>query len=384
MPSVNNRAALLVAATLLATSACGGNGTVPSNALNAANPALQGAGVGATGISPDDTTSILKLLKKQVVIGSTVDPKNGDTGPRGISMVPTNYVLKKGQLLVCNFNDSSGKAGNGTTIEVLNPKVGSSPTTFVQSTKIQGCDGDAVTTGNQVYATGMTSKSLVWITQSGKVKKSYAGLQQPFADTDAPPPFLYDPEYIFIGDSSTGSIYSLSLGLYGTGKLLEVVSGFATKSNGPAGTLGPSGLQVYTSKQQQTLYVVDGANNTIVAISNAGNLLEKDEIVVQPGGKTFKCKHPQATCASLVMSGSPLNAPIASALLPNGNLVVANTKGGNTLVELTPKGQVLATKTVDSNKTAGVFGLLAIGKNDSDTALFFTDANANNLQELQQ
>ena len=33
-------------------------------------------------------------------------------------------------------------------------------------------------------------------------------------------------------------------------------------------------------------------------------------------------------------------------MLPNGNLIVANT-GNNTLVEMTPKGQVLDTKVVE-------------------------------------
>ena len=44
-----------------------------------------------------------------------------------------------------------------------------------------------------------------------------------------------------------------------------------------------------------TLYIVDGVDNTIVAVSNASNLLEKDEIVVQPGGKKFKCAYPTKT-----------------------------------------------------------------------------------------
>ena len=44
-------------------------------------------------------------------------------------------------------------------------------------------------------------------------------------------------------------------------------------------------------------------------------------------------------------------------LPPNGNLVVANSKGGNKLVELTPAGTVLATKVVDSKQTPAVFGL---------------------------
>ncbi|HEX3671867.1 MAG TPA: hypothetical protein VHT92_09225 [Candidatus Cybelea sp.] len=102
------------------------------------------------------------------------------------------------------------------------------------------------------------------------------------------------------------------------------------------------------------------------------------------GGKTFKCKYPKSTCGKLILAGSPLNAPVAIAKLPNGNLVVANSAGSspNTLVELTPAGDVLDTKVVDTGKTAGVFGLYAIGKTDSDTSLYYTDTNDNSLHEL--
>jgi hypothetical protein len=129
---------------------------------------------------------------------------------------------------------------------------------------------------------------------------------------------------------------------------------------------------------------VDGVDNTIVAISNASNLHDKNEIVIEPGGKKFKCAHAKFTCATLVYSGSPLDAPLAQALLPNGNLIVANTKGGNTLVELTPTGKILDTKTIDTNKTADIFGLLAEGTDDSDTVLFYTDTATNTLEELEQ
>ncbi|MGC1336060.1 MAG: hypothetical protein WA812_11870, partial [Candidatus Cybelea sp.] len=88
--------------------------------------------------------------------------------------------------------------------------------------------------------------------------------------------------------------------------------------------------------------------------------------------------------ATLVYSGSPLNAPVASALLPNGNLIVANTQGGNELVELTPTGKVLDTKTIDTSSVAHIFGLLATGTSDSNAALFYTDTETNTLQELEQ
>ena len=122
-----------------------------------------------------------------------------------------------------------------------------------------------------------------------------------------------------------------------------------------------------------------------MAFTNASKLLDKDEIIVKPGGKKFKCRYPKTTCAHLVYKGSPLDAPMASALLPNGNLIVANTQGtANTLVELTPNGKVLDTKVVDQSSTQGVFGLAASGTNDSNTVLYYTDTNSNTVQELER
>lgn len=383
MPTLNNRPLTLIAAALLATSACSGNSTVPTS-----------AGVfppSASSSVPNDTTSILKKLTKNVEIGSTVDLKNGDTGPRALSLVRSTFGLHAGQILVCNFDDSAGTAGKGTTIEVFDPAPHSKAVTFTQSTKLEGCDGDAITDGNQVYGAGMVSGVVPQFTQAGAFNKTYRShIEVPFADADAFCGLVYAPEGIYVGDSKTGSIIKLSFIAVSHGQVTvtNVISGFATNRGSGWSVLGPSGIQYNATKASNlcndTLYIVDGADNTIVAVSNVSSLLLKDEIVVQPGGKTFKCTHPKRTCATLVYSGSPLDAPVASALLPNGNLIVANTKGGNELIELTPTGKILATKTIDTSKTAHVFGLLATGTSDSDTALFYTDTATNTLQELKQ
>jgi hypothetical protein len=387
MPIFNNRVLVLIAGTVFATSACGGNTTVPTGA---AAPS-QVSALGASSNASIDKTSILKKLTKDVEIGSTVDPKNGDTGPRAPSLVRSTFGLKKGQVVVCNFDDSAGTAGKGTTIEVLDPKPHSKPVTFTQSTKLKGCDGDAVTATNQVYGAGLVSGVVSRFSQTGKLEKSHGSpIEAPFADTDAFCGEAYAPEDIYIGDSKTGSVVKLAFVPVSSGnvRLTQVITGFGINKGSGWSTLGPSGIQ-YDSRRtgslcNDTLYIVDGVDNSVIAVSNASNLLEKDEIVVQPGGKKFKCAHPKATCATLVYSGSPLNAPVASALLPNGNLIVANTQGGNELVELTPSGQVLDTKTIDTSTTAHIFGLLATGTSDSDTALFYTDTGTNTLQELEQ
>jgi hypothetical protein len=347
---------------------------------------LQTSSVAASHSRPADTTSILKKLTKDVVIGSTVDATNGDQGPRSISIVPDNSqgLLTKGDLLVCNFEDSNGVLGNGTTMEFLKPTPSSTPVRFFQNDSIKGCDGEAITHKHgTVYGAGLTSGKIVVISKKGKAQKTYSGksITDPFSDTSSDPPQNFSPLYIYGGTTDGGGIVSISIGFYGNQLATQVAKGFGV-SKGSQG-LAPSGLQY--DPATDTLYIVDGVTNTIVAFSNSSKLLDKDEIIVKAGGKTFSCKYPKTTCASLVYSGSPLDAPMASALLPNGNLIVANTQGtANTLVELTPQGQVLDTKVVDSSSTQGVFGLVAGGTKDSNTVLFFTDTNSNNVQELEQ
>jgi hypothetical protein len=385
--SFNNRAALALLGVLLIASACNANSTVPASPSGASNVGSALSNVNSNAVSfadtrPADNTSILKRLKKDVVIGSTIDPTNGDKGPRALSVAKVDYVLTKGQLLVCNFDDSKGAGGKGTTIDVFDPKPGSKPATFTQSSDIEGCDGDAITSANDVYGAGFIGTVVAGFTQSGKLIKTYRKpFEKPFSDVDVYNHGLYSTEYVFGSDAETGSIVSFSISAsYGPTEK-QVATGFEVNNKTNWSRLGPSGLS-YDAKPD-TLYIADGKDDTIVGFKHPGDLLEKNEIVVLPGGKTFKCKY-KGYCARLIYSGAPLDAPVAMTLLPNGNLIVANTKGSNTLVELTPAGKVLATKVVDKSKTAGVFGLAATGTSDSNTALFYTDRNSNTLQELEQ
>lgn len=377
------RTMIPVAVMVLATVACGARTVPSSDSIGAAQQVRSAA---ARGMSPADTTSILKKLTKDVTIGSTVDPKNGDQGPRDLYIAngSPHGTLTKGQLVVCNFADSTGKAGNGTTIEALNPKPGSSPTRFFQNSLLKGCDGAAVHPKNgTVYGTGLTGGELLVIGKKGGVQKEYKGkpIDAPFWDIIANPVQNFSPQYVYVG-TTAGGLVSVSVGFYGNQRATEVASGFGV-SNGSQGQLAPSGMQYEASSD--TLYIVDAVTNTIVAFSNSSKLLDKDEIIVGPSGKTFKCKYPKTTCGSLVYSGSPLDAPIASALLPNGNLIVANSEGtANTLVELTPQGQILDTKVVDSSSTQGVYGLVAHGTTDSNTVLYYSDTNTNTVHELEQ
>jgi hypothetical protein len=394
MPFSKIRTVLLAAGLTLTASACSGAGGAPSS-VPAANS--DGTGSAAAVASPADTTSILKLLTKDVTIGSTVDPTNGDTGPRADTVLQdSSGKLKKGQLLVCNFEDKSGTAGNGTTIEQFSPTASSKPTTFIQNSKIEGCDGSAESGADgYTYASGFTSKVMASFTDAGQLKKIYGTpITQPLGDGSAPQLSLYSADFIFIGNADTGALDSYSFGSYGSGHVTEIVNGFDVNKGSGWSALGPSGIAYWCGAlpgaascpykhAADSLFVADGACNAVVEITHASSLLETDEITIEPGCKKFKCEYPKTSCAKLVKAGSPLDKPVAMAVLPNGNLIVANT-ANNTLVEMTQTGQVLDTKVVDKSKTPGIFGVAANGKDDADTVLFYTDTNTNTLHELEQ
>ncbi len=295
---------------------------------------------------------------KNVVIGSTVDPNNGDKGPHSISIVKQNISpLKKGQLVVCNFEDSSGTAGNGTTIELLNPTPSSNPTTFAQGKDIKGCSGVAVSSQSDwVYGAGLNSGLLTPFNAKGVEQSTFGSpLQAPFDDVDIANKGLYAAEYIMTSDAKTGAIVSAGVNTYASGFYMQVASGFAVNSASGLNALGPTGLSYYPKKN--VLYIADGVTNTVVKFTNPNDLLTKNEIIVKSGGTKFTCAHKKTTCGKLVKKGSPLSSPIAMCALPNGNMIVANgaaaSGGGNELVELTPSGTVLDTVVVDTGSVAG-------------------------------
>ncbi|MGA8575820.1 MAG: hypothetical protein WB609_09100 [Candidatus Cybelea sp.] len=385
MVYLNKIAMSFIAGSLLVLTACNAH-SIPSTATSMSSFSSADSSV----VTNVDTTSMLKKFKKNVPIGSTVDPKNGDMGPRGASIVATGFGgLKKGQVLNCNFDDKTGAAAKGMTIEKLGPSPGK-PATFATNTKMLGCADDSVSpASDDVYAAGFGSGLIVQFKPSGKVGKTWGKpMVHPISVVDAActggvSHCGYSAEYVYASDAAIGGIVSFSVNFYGNRKATEVISGFAVNKKSGWSALGPAGL-AFDSNKKGTLYAVDGVDNTVVTFNNATELLVPSEIVVKKGGKTFTCKYPKTTCGKLIHAGAPLNAPVAMTLLPNGNLIVANSKGGNTLVELTPTGKILATKVVDTSTTAGIFGLRASGTNDSDTVLYYTDRNDNKLHELEQ
>jgi hypothetical protein len=328
-----------------------------------------------------DNASLLKLLKKQVVIGSTIDPKFGQLNPYGLTVATsTAGDFTAGDLAVCNFNDNKNVQGTGFTIVALHPTPGSKPLLVSSDKTLLGCAALALSPSDDIWASAFAANDVPIISPSGKSEGNIKGkpFDHPWGQVYAQPKSA-SPVF-YVSDAGAGTIVRINLGSKFTYDV--IAKGFAVNHGKPGSIFAPSGLAYDPSVD--ALYIVDGTNNTIVALDNVTSI-KSGGVIVQKGGKTFK--GPSAGDAKLVFSGSPLNGPVSSALLPNGNLVIGNTgnpSGSNIMVELTPSGKLLDTRNVDKGASGALFGIVATGSTDSNTKIYFNDDNDNNLQVLEK
>ncbi|HEY6326678.1 MAG TPA: hypothetical protein VIW73_09240 [Candidatus Cybelea sp.] len=347
------------------------------------NPGSQPAGVselarGDTGISPD--VSILKQLKKQVVIGSAVDPSNGSQNPYGLTVAPvTAGKLTKGDLVICDFNGKSNVQGTGEAIIALHPAPKSKPMHVSSLEPLDGCDAVALDVDDSIWASVMVANDNPVLDSNGKLISNISGkpFTQPWGQILAR---RKSASAFYESNAGDGSIVRINVGSKFTWR--RIATGFPV-NHGKAGTvLAPSGL-AYEEKID-TLYFANGMNNTIVAFKNVSTV-PRDGIQAWHNGMRFK--GPAAADARVVFAGKPLNGPISTALLPNGNLVVGNTldpNGKNLIIEISSSGKVLAVRNVDKGALGALFGLVVTGSTIADTKVYFNDDNDNNVQVLER
>jgi hypothetical protein len=353
-------------------SAYGGSSATPQAGVSQA----QGRSADA---SPD--VSVLKGLKKQVVIGSTVDPVNGAGNPYGLTIAPsTNGDFKKGDLVVCNFNGKSNVQGTGRSIIALHPIPGSTPKHVSSIKTVKGCDALALAGDDTIWAAAMVANDNPVIDSSGGLIQNIKGppFSQPWGQAFAVPtsgaPAFYET------NAHTGTIVRINLASTFTYDV--IAKGFPVNRGVPGTALAPSGLAYDSSID--TLYFADGDNNTIVAFSNVSTI-PAGGIIARHNGMKFT--GPSASDARIVFAGKPLNGPISTALLPNGNLVVGNTldpDGMNLMLEISASGKLLDTLNVDTSAAGALFGIVITGTNNRNTKVYFNDDNDNNVQVLEQ
>lgn len=382
MISADIRRIAVVAIASFAVAGCRGGSVVPTQAVGSMPQSVgQTQSVGQS--VPENRNSILKLLTKERVIGSTVDPKLGQLNPYGLTVAPsTNGAFTKGDLAVCNFNASSNVQGTGYTLVALHPDAHSAPTLVSDDKTLKGCDALALAPDDTIWAAAFTADDNPVISSSGQLIVNIKGkpFDHPFGQVFAAHGGASGAPVFYATNARSGTVVRINLGSSFTYDV--IAKHFAVNGGKPGSIFGPSGLAY--DDHNDTLFVVDGTNNTVVAFDSVSTI-PSGGVIVEKGGTMFK--GPAASQARLVFAGPPLNGPISSALLFDGNLIVGNTgnkTGRNILVEMTPHGTILATRNVDHGASGSIFGLVATGTNMQDVRIYFNDDNHNNLRVLER
>ncbi|MBV9155975.1 MAG: hypothetical protein JO097_06915 [Acidobacteriaceae bacterium] len=378
MAQLSKFAMFSMAAGMLTLAACSGSsysaGTIPS----------QGAVSSAPQTAAKVTSSILGGLNTERTIGTTVDPMNGDQNPYGLDVAKvTQGPITAGDLVICNFNDNENVQGNGTTIVALHPKVGSTPTHIARDKSLKGCAALAMG-GAPIWAAANVANDNPIVQPNGSIfNLTSSKFHGPFGQTFSPSSGPFGNAAFYESNAGDGSIVRINITNSGF-TFDTIATGFAINEGAPGSILGPSGLQY--NRSTDTLYIVDGANNSVVTFSGVTSIPAGGITV---SGLTFS--GPFASHAHVMFAGSPLNGPISSALLNNGNLIVGNTldpTGKNLMVEISPTGSVLNVKNVDTGAAGALFGMVAVESASNSTAastkIYFNDDNDNTLRVLSQ
>lgn len=329
-------------------------------------------------------------------VSSTV-PANGDVNPYGIVRVPiTAGKLRKGSLIVSNFNNVKNLQGTGTTIVQISPTGSMSLFAQIDPTKLPGpCPGGVglttalvalrsgfVIVGSLPTADGTSATAqsgcLLVLNSSGKVVRTIVGnhLNGPWDMTAVDGGTL---AVLFVTNVLNGTVAAspnivrqgtvvrllLAIPTNGIPHVLSstiIGSGFATRTDPAALVVGPTGVGF--DGVHDILYVASSVGNRIAAIPKA------------------LIRVTSAGTGTTVSSGGFLNDPLGLTLAPNGNILTANGNDGN-IVETTPAGRQIAKRLVD--KTGGpppgagtLFGLTVV----ASQGVFFVDDGSNTLNLL--
>jgi len=298
---------------------------------------------------------ILPQLNAQVI--STI-PSNGDVNPYGLAFVPNGFpsggTIHTGNILIANFNDSANVQGTGSTITRVADN--GTTSTFYQGPAGQtlGLDGGLVAltrgfvlVGNvpagPTAADPVGQGSILVLNKSGKLVATLTSktfLDGPWAFS------AYEQNggakaVLFVSNALSGTVDRLTLSIPATGNnvkmtsAVQIASGFGHGPNAPAFVIGPAGSAYDPANGD--LYVNAEVENAVYAIPNA---------------LTTNSDHGKGSL--VFQDNTDLHGPFGMILSSNGDLIIANADSVNVdpnhpseLVEITPKGHLVATKSID-------------------------------------
>jgi hypothetical protein len=334
-------------------------------------------------------------VSKVRTVAATV-PANGDVNPYGVAVVPTSVGrLVAGDVLVSNFNNGTNSQGTGSTIVEISPGGARKVFAYIDPNGAAGreCGGVGLTTALTVLRTGWvvvgslpstdgtaataTAGCLFVLDRDGRVVRVLRD-KQINGPWDMTALDQGDRAVLFVTNVLNGTVaamgkvvnrgtvvrITLSLDDHQAPRVQDetiIGSGFAERTDPAALVVGPTGVALAPN---ETLYVADTASNRIAAIPDA---LER---------------HHSALTGADVSANGALMGPLGMTIAPNGNILTVNAGDGN-VVETTPSGAQVATKTLDtSGAPPGSGALFGLAVAPNATSLYFVDDATNTLDLL--
>jgi len=369
----------------------------------------QGQGTAASEGGASDkapTQGFLAGIRRTVTRASTV-PANGDLNPYAVVVAPVTVgKIRKGDVLVTNFNNVSNLQGTGTTIvdydssgQKMNvfaslPQhlaqcpggvglgtamavlksgfviVGSTPSTDgTTKTKGNGCLLVLDATGAVVTAWSGPNINGPWGNMAVADKGDTATLFVSMAGFDVPGPDVKDAktgEPVIINKAT---VLRLVLSVpQGKPPMIAsqtiVADGFGQRADKDAFLVGPTGLALASD---DTLYVSDALGNRVVAIAQATT------------------RSASAGTGRTITQDGLLRRPLAMTMTPDGSLLVTNALNGQ-VVEIDPKtGKQLGARWIDTDEAQtppGNGDLFGIAMKPDGSGFYYVEDDVNTLMEV--
>ena len=308
---------------------------------------------------------------------STV-PSNGDLNPYGLAFVPHDFpmggLLKPGQMLISNFNDTSLQ-GRGSTIITIDPGSGQTGLFFqgtppIGFTNALGVVHAGLVLAGSVLTTDGTSNTAesggLYVLDGRGHIVAHLGTHElingpwGLAINDRGP-----GAQLFVSNVFDGTITRLDV-TFGHGGIsvrdaVKIGSGYGFGPDSAAVVVGPAGLAYDAS--HDTLFVASEMDDTIFALHGAG-----------------RTRTDLGTGAVVYQDAAHLHGPLGLIFAPNGDLLVANADPAVTqdpnepseIVEFTRSGRFVRQYSVDPN-LGSAFALGIAHRGDAEVFAYVDD-----------
>jgi len=371
---------------------------IAATATAAATAIAAAAALVTTTAAHAEPQGFLETIKHHTTLINTV-PDNGDQNPYAVVVAPVSAgTVKKGDVLVGNFNNSTNLQGTGSTIVDYHPDTKQMTVFATVPRDLKECPGGIglstamtmlksgyVIVGSTPSNDGTTGTKgagcLIVIDPQGRIASTISS------------PNINDPwGNMAVVDNGTSATLFVSNAGFGVGgadgeppvfkqatvlrldldvpqdkppvvkKETVIGSGFGAQADKGVFLVGPTGLSL--SADQKLLYVTDAIGNRITEIDDP---LTRDT---------------SAGVGRQLTADGLLHRPLAMTTAPNGHLLVTNALNGQ-VVEIDPaSGKQLYARWIDTDKAQSPPGngdLFGIAMTPEGDGFYYVEDDVNTL-----